>query len=162
MTDYNILLSAKDMPDAWYNILPDLPAPLSPPLHPATHQPVGPDDLAPLFPMELIKQEMSMEGMISIPGEILDIYRLWRPTPLRRAYRLEKALGQINRTLGRLDLGGSDQEDATLQLAKECKGLADEITKLTEIVRLGGEGIANAIGRAGDTIAEAIIRSRNP
>jgi tryptophan synthase beta chain len=80
------------MPTQWYNIQPDLPEPLSPPLHPQTHQPLGPADLAPLFPMELIKQEVSQERWIDIPEEILDAYRLWRPSPLHRALRLEKAL----------------------------------------------------------------------
>ena len=80
------------MPDAWYNIAPVLPAPFPPPLHPATHQPVSPDDLAPLFPPGLIEQEVCTDQFVSIPGEIMDAYRLWRPTPLRRAYRLEKAL----------------------------------------------------------------------
>jgi len=92
MNQYNILLDAAHMPDAWYNINPDLPAPLPPPLHPATKQPVSPDDLAVLFPPELIKQEVSMDRWISIPGEIMDAYRLYRPSPLRRAYRLEKLL----------------------------------------------------------------------
>ncbi|HUR02605.1 MAG TPA: TrpB-like pyridoxal phosphate-dependent enzyme [Nonomuraea sp.] len=77
----------------WYNIVPDLPAPPPPPLHPGTRQPVGPDDLAPLFPMELIGQEVSTERYVAIPQEVLDVYRLWRPTPLLRARRLEKALG---------------------------------------------------------------------
>src|SRR3954470_12702221 len=81
------------LPTAWYNALPDLPAPLQPPLHPATNEPVGPDDLAPLFPMGLIAQEVATESWIEIPGEVLDILRLWRPTPLVRAERLERALG---------------------------------------------------------------------
>ncbi|WP_084961208.1 TrpB-like pyridoxal phosphate-dependent enzyme [Thermoactinospora rubra] len=80
-------------PSHWYNIVPDLPAPPPPPLHPGTLQPVGPDDLAPLFPMELIAQEVSGERFVPIPQEVLDVYRLWRPTPLLRAHRLEKALG---------------------------------------------------------------------
>ncbi|MFI6539372.1 TrpB-like pyridoxal phosphate-dependent enzyme [Nonomuraea sp. NPDC050547] len=80
-------------PSHWYNIVPDLTTPPPPPLHPATGQPVGPDDLAPLFPMELIGQEVSGERFIEIPQEVLDVYRLWRPTPLIRAHRLEKALG---------------------------------------------------------------------
>ncbi|MEU4228927.1 TrpB-like pyridoxal phosphate-dependent enzyme [Nonomuraea sp. NPDC026600] len=80
-------------PSNWYNIVPDLPAPPPPPLHPGTRQPVGPDDLAPLFPMELIGQEVSTERYVAIPQEVLDVYRLWRPTPLLRARRLEKALG---------------------------------------------------------------------
>jgi len=70
-----------------------LPEPIGPPLHPATRQPLGPDDLAPLFPMALIAQEMTTEPTVEIPGEVLDVLRLWRPTPLVRATRLEKALG---------------------------------------------------------------------
>ncbi|GGO78640.1 TrpB-like pyridoxal phosphate-dependent enzyme [Nonomuraea cavernae] len=81
------------IPNHWYNIVPDLPAPPPPPLHPATREPVGPDDLAPLFPMELIAQEVSTERFVAIPQEVLDVYRLWRPTPLLRARRLEKSLG---------------------------------------------------------------------
>jgi len=86
------LLDEKEIPNAWYNIQADLPEPMSPPLHPATGQPLTPDDLAPLFPMELIKQEMSTERWIDIPEEVHDIYRLWRPTTLFRAHQLEKAL----------------------------------------------------------------------
>lgn len=92
MTQYNILLDASKMPDAWYNIIPDLPKPMDPPLHPATHEPLKPEDLAAIFPMSLIEQEMSTAPTISIPGEVMDIYQLYRPTPLRRAYRLEKML----------------------------------------------------------------------
>jgi tryptophan synthase beta chain len=81
------------LPDAWFNVLPHLPTPLDPPLHPATREPVGPDDLAPLFPMALIGQEMSAEPWIDMPGPVADILRLWRPTPLVRARRMEEALG---------------------------------------------------------------------
>ncbi|CAN5886619.1 TrpB-like pyridoxal phosphate-dependent enzyme [soil metagenome] len=87
-----VLLDESEIPQAWYNIVPDLPSPPPPPLHPGTHEPVGPDDLAPLFPMALIGQEVSSERYIDIPGEVLDVYKLWRPTPLYRARRLEKAL----------------------------------------------------------------------
>lgn len=86
------LLQEKDIPTAWYNINPDMPKPMEPYLHPGTKQPIGPADLAPLFPMELIKQEVSMERWIDIPGEVIDAYKLWRPAPLFRAYNLEKAL----------------------------------------------------------------------
>ncbi|HEX6236953.1 MAG TPA: TrpB-like pyridoxal phosphate-dependent enzyme [Acidimicrobiales bacterium] len=86
-------LPADRMPTAWYNALPRLPEPLQPPLHPATRQPVGPDDLAPLFPMALVEQEMSTAPWVDIPGEVIDTLRLWRPTPLVRAERLERALG---------------------------------------------------------------------
>lgn len=87
-----ILLDESEMPTAWYNVIPDLPAPPPPPLHPGTHQPIGPDDLAPLFPMALIGQEVTTERYVDIPGEVLDVYRLWRPSPLYRARRLEKLL----------------------------------------------------------------------
>ncbi len=87
------ILDESDMPTAWYNIVPDLPAPPPPPLHPGTGEPVGPDDLAPLFPQALIMQEVSAERYIPIPEEVQDVYRLWRPSPLFRAHRLEKALG---------------------------------------------------------------------
>ena len=87
-----ILLDESEMPTKWYNIVPDLPAPPPPPLHPGTHEPAGPEDLAPLFPMALILQEVSTDSYIDIPEEVLDVYRLWRPSPLYRAHRLEAAL----------------------------------------------------------------------
>jgi tryptophan synthase beta chain len=86
------LLSEEEIPSAWYNIQADLPEPLPPVLHPRTQQPIGPDDLAPLFPMGLIEQEVSTQREIDIPGAVIDLYRLWRPTPLFRARRLERAL----------------------------------------------------------------------
>jgi tryptophan synthase beta chain len=86
------VLSEAEIPTHWVNLLPDLPGQAHPPLHPGTGQPVGPDDLAPLFPMALIMQEVSGEGEIEIPEEVRDIYRLWRPSPLYRARRLERAL----------------------------------------------------------------------
>jgi len=92
MEPTKILLSEAEMPTAWYNILADLPFPPAPYLHPATLQPIGPADLAPLFPMELIKQEVSSERYIEIPEEVQAIYRLYRPSPLFRAHRLEKVL----------------------------------------------------------------------
>lgn len=87
------LLSEDQMPRFWYNIQADLPTPAPAVLHPGTLQPVGPDDLAPLFPMELILQEVSQEREIEIPEPVRDVFRLWRPAPLYRAHRLEKALG---------------------------------------------------------------------
>jgi tryptophan synthase beta chain len=92
MDRHKYLLDETDLPKEWYNIAADLPVPLPPVLHPATLQPVGPDDLAPLFPMALIGQEVSTERYISIPEEVREVYRLWRPTPLIRARRLEQAL----------------------------------------------------------------------
>ena len=92
MEHTKFLLEEREMPTAWYNIQADLPKPLPPVMHPATHQPIGPQDLAVLFPMELIKQEVSQERYIEIPEPVCDVYRLYRPSPLMRARRLEKAL----------------------------------------------------------------------
>lgn len=88
-----INLDQKDLPTHYYNIIPDLPKPLDPPLHPGTRQPLNPDDLAPLFPKSLIAQEMSSEPEIEIPDEVREAYKLFRPSPLIRARRLEKELG---------------------------------------------------------------------
>ena len=90
---HKITLDESEMPTRWYNLIPDLPSPPPPPLHPGTLQPVGPEDLAPLFPMDLILQEVTQDSYVDIPEEVLDIYRLWRPSPLFRAHRLEQALG---------------------------------------------------------------------
>ncbi len=92
MNETKIILSEREMPTFWYNIIPDLPNPPAPPLHPGTGKPLGPEDLTPIFPMALIEQEVSPQREIPIPPEILEIYRLWRPSPLYRAKRLEAAL----------------------------------------------------------------------
>jgi len=93
MIDRQFLLSPKELPRQWYNIVADLDEPPPPPLHPGTQQPVTPDDLAPIFPMSLIAQEASAERWIPIPEEVLDVLSIWRPTPVFRATRWEKALG---------------------------------------------------------------------
>lgn len=94
MTDsVKYFLPEEKMPKAWYNLAADLPVPLPPPLHPGTGQPLGPDDLAPIFPQAVIAQEMTSERWVDIPEPVRDVYRLWRPAPLIRARRLEKALG---------------------------------------------------------------------
>jgi len=87
-----VKLTENDIPKTWYNIQADLPEPAPPVMHPGTGEPIGPDDLAPLFPMELIMQEVSQEREIDIPEPVRDVYRQWRPTPMYRAHRLEKAL----------------------------------------------------------------------
>jgi tryptophan synthase beta chain len=89
---HKILLDEDELPTRWYNVIPDLPAPPPPPLHPATREPIGPDALAPLFPMALIEQEVTAERFVDIPPAVQDVYRLWRPSPLFRAHRLEQAL----------------------------------------------------------------------
>ncbi len=83
MADTKITLQESQIPSPWYKVLADMPEPPGPPLHPGTKAPMGPDDLAPLFPMSLIGQEVSSDRWIDIPGEVQDIYRLWRPTPRR-------------------------------------------------------------------------------
>jgi tryptophan synthase beta chain len=92
-TPTRIMLDESEIPTHWYNVVADLPSPPPPPLHPGTHEPIGPDDLAPLFPMALIEQEVTGERYVEIPEEVRDVYALWRPSPLYRAKRLERALG---------------------------------------------------------------------
>src|SRR5205085_3487786 len=96
-TQTKFLLDESQLPRRWYNIRADMPTAPQPVLHPGTGQPVGPDDLAPLFPKALIQQEVSEEAEIAIPDEVLGILSLWRPTPLYRAHRLEQALGTRSR-----------------------------------------------------------------
>ena len=89
---HKFMIDESEIPTRWYNIAADLPNPPSSPLNPGTGQPIGPDDLAPLFPMAVIEQEVSQERWIDIPEPVLDVYRTYRPTPLIRAHRLERAL----------------------------------------------------------------------
>lgn len=91
-TPTRILLDESEIPTHWYNLIADLPSPPPPPLHPGTHEPIGPDDLAPLFPMALIAQEVTGDRYVEIPPEVREVYALWRPSPLVRAKRLEKLL----------------------------------------------------------------------
>ena len=92
MKQVKVNLLESEIPKQWYNILPDMPTPMNPPLHPGTGKPVTPEDMAPIFPMNLIEQEMSPDRWIDIPDEVLEKYLLWRPTPLCRAYEFEKVL----------------------------------------------------------------------
>src|SRR4051795_6328414 len=97
MTPTKILLPEDELPTRWYNVLHDLPTPPPPVLHPGTGQPVGPDDLAPLFPAALIEQEVTGAQYVEIPGEVLDVYRVWRPSPLFPAAPLGQRLGTAGR-----------------------------------------------------------------
>ena len=92
MTDTKITLPESEIPTHFYNIQADLPTPLAPALHPGTREPIGPQDLAPIFPMGLIQQEVTLEPAIEIPDQVRDIYRLYRPSPVYRARALEAAL----------------------------------------------------------------------
>jgi tryptophan synthase beta chain len=143
------LLQESELPRQWYNIVPDLPSPPPPPLHPATHQPVGPDDLAPLFPMALIGQEVSPERFIDIPEAVLDVYRLWRPTPLLRARRLEKELDTPARIYYKYEgtsPAGSHKPNTAVPQA--YYNAAEGTTKLTTETGAGQWGSALAFASA--------------
>jgi tryptophan synthase beta chain len=131
------------MPTAWFNVLPRLPEPLQPPLHPATREPVGPDDLAPLFPMALIEQEMSGAPWIDIPGRVLDVLRLWRPTPLVRAERLEAALGTPARIYFKDESGSpAGSHKPNTAVAQAHYNAVEGITRLTTETGAGQWGTA--------------------
>ena len=137
------------IPTAWFNAGPRLPEPLAPPLHPGTREPMGPDDLAPIFPMALIEQEMSGALEIDIPGEVLDILRLWRPTPLVRATRLEKHLGTPARIYYKdesLSPSGSHKTNTSVPQAFYNK--AEGISRLTTETGAGQWGTALAFAAA--------------
>jgi tryptophan synthase beta chain len=138
-------LPADRLPTAWYNALPRLPEPMQPPLHPGTREPIGPADLAPLFPMGLIEQEVSTALEIDIPGEVLDVLRLWRPTPLVRAHRLEQALGTPARIYYKDESGspaGSHKPNTAVPQA--YYNAKEGITRLTTETGAGQWGTALA------------------
>ncbi len=138
-----VTLDASELPTAWFNVLPRLAQPLEPPLHPATREPVGPDDLAPLFPMALIAQEMATDPWVDIPGEVLDILSLWRPTPLVRAERLEAALDTPARIYFKDESGspaGSHKPNTAVPQA--FYNQAEGITRLTTETGAGQWGTA--------------------
>jgi tryptophan synthase beta chain len=143
------LLDESELPRQWYNVVADLPAPPPPPLHPGTHQPVGPDDLAPLFPAALIAQEVTGDRYVPIPDEVTDIYRLWRPTPLLRARRLEKDLGTPARIYYKYEGGspaGSHKPNTAVPQA--YYNAAEGVTKLTTETGAGQWGSAMAFAAA--------------
>jgi tryptophan synthase beta chain len=143
------VLQESEMPRQWYNVIPDLPSPPPPPLHPGTGQPVGPDDLAPLFPAALIGQEVSGERHIAIPDEVLDVYRLWRPTPLYRARRLEKDLGTPAKIYYKYEGGspaGSHKPNTAVPQA--YYNAAEGVTRLTTETGAGQWGSALAFAAA--------------
>ncbi len=144
-----ILLSEDELPSAWFNVMPSLPTKPDPYLHPQTREPVGPEALAPLFPMALIGQEVSTEQWIDIPGPVLDTYRLWRPTPLYRALDLERALGTPARIYYKYEGGspaGSHKPNTAVAQAYYTK--AEGIRRLTTETGAGQWGSALALACA--------------
>src|SRR5258708_444162 len=150
------------MPQQWYNIIPDLPAPPPPPLHPGTRQPVGPDDLGPLFPTALIMQEVSGDRHIAIPEAVRDVYRLWRPTPLYRARRLEKDLGTPARIYSKYEgvsPAGSHKPNTAVRQA--YYNAAEGVRKLTTETGAGqwGSALAFACALFGIDLEVWMVRS---
>ncbi len=146
---HKYLLQEADMPRSWYNVIADLPSPPPPPLHPGTLQPVGPDDLAPLFPVALIGQEVTADRYVPIPEDVLDVYRLWRPTPLFRARRLEKDLGTPARIYYKYEGGspaGSHKPNTAVPQA--YYNAAEGVTRLTTETGAGQWGSALSFAAA--------------
>jgi tryptophan synthase beta chain len=138
-----ILLSEKEMPRQWYNIVADMPNKPMPPLHPVTREPIGPDALAAVFPMELIKQEVSAERYIDIPEEVVDLYRSFRPSPLFRAINLEKALGTKSRIYYKYEGGNySGSHKANTAIAQAYYNKKEGIKRITTETGAGQWGSA--------------------
>jgi len=144
-----ILLTEDQIPTQWYNIIPDLPSPPPPPLHPGTLQPVGPDDLAPLFPMALIMQEVTGDSYVDIPGGVIDVYKLWRPSPLFRAHRLEKALDTPARIYYKYEgVSPAGSHKPNTAVPQAYYNHQEGITKLTTETGAGQWGTALAFATA--------------
>jgi len=142
-----VILSEKEMPQAWYNILPDLPKPLPPVLNPATQKPVTPEDLLPIFPMSLIQQEFSPERWIEIPDDIKRGYALYRPTPLRRARNLEKAIGTKARIYYKDEsVSPSGSHKPNTAIAQAYYNKMDGIKRIATETGAGQWGSALALG----------------
>ncbi len=138
-----IILSENEMPKQWYNILADMPNKPLPPLHPATSQPIGPEDLAPVFPMELIKQEVSTERYIDIPDEVLDLYKSFRPSPLFRASSLEKAIGTKSKIYYKYEGGNySGSHKANTAIAQAYYNKQEGVRRITTETGAGQWGSA--------------------
>jgi tryptophan synthase beta chain len=144
-----ITLPDQDLPTVWYNVVPDLPQPPPPVLHPGTLEPVGPDDLAPLFPMGLIAQEVTSERWVDIPGPVLDVYRMWRPTPLFRARRLEEALGTPARIYYKYEgVSPAGSHKPNTAVAQAFYNASEGVSKLTTETGAGQWGSALAFACA--------------
>ncbi|MCR4439883.1 MAG: TrpB-like pyridoxal phosphate-dependent enzyme [bacterium] len=140
-------LDEKEVPRQWYNIQADLPEPLPPVLHPATGKPVGPDDLAPLFPVALITQEVSTERWIDIPEGVREVYALWRPTPLYRARRLEKALDTPARIFYKYEgVSPAGSHKPNTAVAQAYYNAKEGIKRITTETGAGQWGSALALG----------------
>ncbi len=148
-TPKKILLDESEMPTQWYNIVADLPTPPPPALHPGTHEPAGPEDFAPLFPMALIEQEVTTERYIDIPGEVLDVYKIWRPSPLFRAKRLEELLDTPARIYYKYEgVSPAGSHKPNTSVPQAYYNHQEGITKLTTETGAGQWGSALAFATA--------------
>ncbi|MDQ3733656.1 MAG: TrpB-like pyridoxal phosphate-dependent enzyme [Actinomycetota bacterium] len=146
---YTYALDEDEIPTQWYNVIPDLPEPPPPPLHPGTHEPVGPADLAPLFPMALIEQEVTGESYVDIPGGVMDVYRLWRPSPLIRARRLEKFLDTPAKIFFKYEgVSPAGSHKPNTAVPQAFYNNAEGVTKLTTETGAGQWGTALAFACA--------------
>ena len=146
---HKFTLTEDEMPTQWYNIVPDLPSPPPPALHPGTLEPAGPQDFAPLFPMALIMQEVSQERYHDIPGGVLDVYRQWRPSPLFRAHRLEKLLDTPARIYYKYEgVSPAGSHKPNTAVPQAYYNAMDGITKLTTETGAGQWGTALAFACA--------------
>ena len=140
------ILQESELPEAWYNIVADLPSPPAPVIHPGTKQPIGPADLAPLFPMALIQQEVSADRYIPIPEEVREIYRLYRPTPLYRAHRLERALDTPARIYYKYEgVSPAGSHKPNTAIAQAYYNKAEGVTRLATETGAGQWGSALAM-----------------
>jgi tryptophan synthase beta chain len=138
-----ILLSDNEMPRQWYNIVADMPEKPMPPLHPVTREPIGPEALAAVFPMEIIKQEVSQERYIDIPEEVLDLYQIYRPSPVFRAYNLEKALGTRSKIYYKYEGGNySGSHKANSAIPQAYYNMKEGIKRITTETGAGQWGSA--------------------
>src|SRR5665647_3540278 len=138
-----ILLSEKEMPRQWYNIVADMPNKPMPPLNPATRKPIGPEDLGAVFPMELIKQEVSTERYIDIPDEVLDFYKTYRPSPIFRAVNLEKELGTKSKIYYKYEGGNySGSHKANTAIAQAYYNKQEGVRRITTETGAGQWGCA--------------------
>jgi tryptophan synthase beta chain len=142
-------LRDNQIPTVWFNVIPSMPNPPSPPLHPGTKQPIGPDDLAPLFPMGLIEQEVTTAEFVDIPGKVLDVYRMYRPTPLIRAKRLEKALKTPARIYYKYEgVNPAGSHKPNTAIAQAFYNKAEKVKKISTETGAGQWGSAMAMACA--------------
>ena len=153
------------VPTHWYNLAADLPEPTPPALHPGTREPLGPQDLAPLFPMALIQQEVSTERWIEIPEAVREIYKLWRPSPLYRAHGLEKALGTPARIYYKYEgVSPVGSHKPNTAVAQAYYNHLDGVSKVTTETGAGqwGSALAMAAGRSLSTTSPMRWKSPVP